>query len=705
MIQNAYAKKCQSCETMVAVGAGFAYKNGNRWLTVCASSACIARLGLKTPEATSKERKLCEDGRVIMPFDRQALPLLRSMPGARWNPEAKAWFVSMQDEHLPRVLEVAGQLKLEIPACFVERAKEGTPETRAAKERASRQGLYDYQREGVEFLALHKNALLADDMGLGKTIQTLVALPDNAKTIVVVPACVKYNWADETEKWCPKLKAVVLSGRESFRVPNAGEVIIINYDILPSYLAPNKETKEINIPDNIKKELSDVILVVDEASYVKNYKAARSQKVSQLSKLCERTWFLTGTPLMNRPYDLFGVLSSGNMAHKVFGSWDKFIKLFNGHKGQYGGYVFGDPTQEVGERLRRVMLRRLKSEVLKDLPAKTYQTITVNDLGKELSAELDEAWEEYEEEGDLPDFKDFSAIRAKLAAARIPAAIEIVETYEENETPLLVFSYHKKPVIEIGKRDGWASITSETDPLERRNIVRNFQAGKLKGVALTIGAGGVGLTLTRASHVLFVDLDWTPAMNLQAEDRAHRIGQINAVLIMQMVSKHPLDRHVYNLIAKKMRMIELAMQKMQFKPPASINRNPVQIVEETEADMLARIAAIEAAAKEVEKEDAKLRVSGILGRELAKSSVPEPKLTGSRKRLIREALDYMIGRCDGARTLDGIGFSKPDAGIAHWIYATGLEEADEVTYRVTERILSRYYRQLNMFAEIWKPGV
>ncbi len=140
------------------------------------------------------------------------------------------------------------------------------------------------------------------------------------------------------------------------------------------------------------------------------------------------------------------------------------------------------------------------------------------------------------DDSDLPGFESFSRIRALLAQSRIPAMLEMVEEYEEAETPLLVFSAHKAPIKALENRSGWAIITGETSAEDRFDIVKRFQEGKLNGVGLTIGAGGVGLTLTRASNILFVDLDWKPSMNIQAEDRAHRIGtNADNILIKRMV--------------------------------------------------------------------------------------------------------------------------------------------------------------------------
>jgi hypothetical protein len=1099
MIVNKFAKKCQCCGTRVEIGKGFAYNNGNGWFTTCASSACHKHLGLKINQnvtSAANVRKITEDGKVYMSYDREAIPLLRSFPGARFNPDNLPkdqvyWQVSMKPADLPRVLEIADQLQLAVPESLRELVAAGTEDSKAAVVRANNlktadgKMLYDFQKTGVEFLALHKRAFLADDMGVGKTPTSLVALPENAPVIVICPAAVKYNWRDEIKSWRPEYKVTICNGRDSFVFPKPGEIVIINYDILPKYLSPTKPNgkqsrsgKEILVADltpDQEKTLSETTLIADECfpgntyintdkglftikeivensmpvsvishngeigewkkiirwikkpltrklvrvvheygefictenhkiwteegyteakstggknlrvmwesvqsnqkrkkhssvllsklrvsiqqfssgektenlspvsqainckamrnlqgevffsitrqakleetvlqhelfckmengptrifggngqkkergakrskgrkssvvnkayvgkqsnekprdcrestaktnwahlscswwkretngasketsksssfgkihgtsnfnsrckgpvsitsnciqsghsqskekiSYrsgwentqikemevfgqeknfnfkrsrvvsvevlepggngessrcitensfvydlevednhnyiangvlvsnchlVKNYKAARSQRVSSLTRICKRVWALSGTPLMNRPQDLFGVLCAGNM--NPFGSWDNFVRLFNGYKSPYGGYEFGSPSLEVPERMKRVMLRRLKSEVLKDLPLKTYQDIEVDcdgSLTKKLNEFLGKATGTNKKDindvldtidaEDLPSFDQFSEIRAMLAASRIPAMLEVVESYEESGTPLVVFSAHKAPIEALKDREGWKIITGDVGAEDRRNAVHEFQEGKLKGIALTIKAGGVGITLTKATNALFVDLDWTPSWNMQSEDRLVRIGATGSfVLIMRMYSNHPLDRHIHKLLAHKIELAYRALEaSIKFNPPPA--RMPgVAVIEETDEEMRARINA---AGEEVEREVALGKLRGILGRESVKvNDVPEPELTTGRKEMLRSALEYMISVCDGAQMRDSMGFNKPDAFIARWV-GMCLREEDDVSYRVLERILVRYRRQLKgKFEEIWKPEI
>jgi SWI/SNF-related matrix-associated actin-dependent regulator 1 of chromatin subfamily A len=752
MIINKYAKKCQSCGTLVKVGSGFAYNNGNGWFTACASSACHRHLGLEVTQsvtASANVRKLTEDGKIYMPFDRDAIPLLRSFPGAKFNPENLPkdqvyWQVSTKPADLPRVVGIADQLKLDVHESLRALVEAGTVESREAVARAAAisvngKTLFGFQTEGVKALALHERFFLADDMGLGKTVQAIVALPDTERVLVICPASLKYNWCDEIQMWRPSYRVTICSGKEEtvakalaegkktkaipFKIPEPGEIIICNYDILPNYLAPTKDSGKVskkgkpilvaNLTAEQEQALSETTVIGDEFHLVKNYKTARAQRVGQITRISRRVWALSGTPLMNNPQDLFGVLSAGNM--NVFGSWDNFLRLFNGYKNQWGGYEFGSPLPEVPERMQRVMLRRLKTEVLKDLPPKVYQDIEVDcdgALAKKIDTFLGKAigkkdidYDNFDEDivEELPGFESFSEIRAMLAEARIPAMLEVVESYEDSGTPLVVFSAHKKPIEALKDRAGWRIITGDTESEERRNIVREFQEGKLKGVALTIKTGGVGITLTHATNALFVDLDWVPSWNIQAEDRLVRIGATGShVLIMRMRSNHPLDRHIQKLLAHKIALAYLALEAgIKFKPPPP--RLPgVEVIQETDDEMMARINA---AGDEVEREIALDRLNGVLARESEKvNNVPEPELTPGRKEMLRGALEYMVSICDGAETRDSMGFNKPDAFMARWV-GMCLRDEDEVSYRVLERILVRYRRQLKgRFEEIWKPA-
>lgn len=517
--------------------------------------------------------------------------------------------------------------------------------------------LYAFQGPGIRWLAALNAALLADDMGLGKTLQTILALPEGAPVVVVAPAIAKGVWRREVAKWRPEFRVTVLSGRHSFRYPQPGEIIVTNYELLPGEAlaiesraqrctqeaadcptrpslvcitteAPKRGTYRVrgqvrcSYVDAVtcnayrlrttacqtRAPMTDTVLVADEAHLLKTPKSTRAQRFQRLSAAARqnggKVWLLTATPILNQPREIWNIFDSAGIAYECFGGWKNFARIFQGTKNGFGGWTWGTPeSEEVAARLSRVMLRRVKSQVLKDLPLKRWVSIDV-DLDDATKALCDEALGgvadleavmEAIEEGKTLDFHTMSKARAALAMAKIPAMLEVVESYEEQGEPLVVFSAHRAPIDLLGKRAGWAAISGDTSAERRTEIEAAFQAGKLKGVACTIKAGGVAITLTRAAHELFVDKEWTPSLNDQAQDRCYRIGQTRGVLVTTLVGDHPLDARVDELLAEKSRIITASVEAATTTTAPAIELPVVDF------------AAIEALAQEEAKASAKVK--------------------------------------------------------------------------------------------------
>ena len=301
-------------------------------------------------------------------------------------------------------------------------------------------------------------------------------------------------------------------------------------------------------------------LIADEAHYLKNYASARTRRFSALMAIASRVWLLTGTPLLNRPPDLWAVLQACKWsARQVFGSWGEMVDLFNGKKKFLGGYEWGDPKPAVAEKLAGFMLRRMREDVLPELPAKTRRTVTVpitrqGVLGQDFR--FIDAWTDERVQAESEEGGSLFAVRRELAEAKFRALLEMVEDYEESAEPLVVFSCHTVIPDELALRPGWGKVTGACTAKARDHAVRSFQDGMLSGIAGTIGAMGVGLTLTRAAHAVFVDRSFVPAENMQAEDRLVRIGQTRGVLITILVADHAVDRRVEEILERKMRLLE-----------------------------------------------------------------------------------------------------------------------------------------------------
>jgi hypothetical protein len=367
----------------------------------------------------------------------------------------------------------------------------------------------------------------------------------------------------------------------------------------------------------------------------------------------------------------------------------------------------------VPDRLRRVMLRRNRAEVMSDLPPKLRVDRTVTDLSAATVKLCDQVVEVMRERGlDVTDadleleqipFELVSRVRASLAAAKTPAALEIAEQYEAEGVPLVVFSEHRTPIDALAKREGWATITGDTPSEERGRIVERFQAGELVGLAGTTQAMGVGVTLTRAHHVLMVDLNWTPARNSQAEDRCCRIGQeADTVHVTRLVADHVLDARILELLTFKQRIIEGSVEAATSSESFIGDRSEAKLVAgvrmiEEAAASAERAKAEEAQARAREEQEA-LEALGDAhdGREVrvkgkwrsAANAVEEWALAGLEAVAAQDA--------DRAREENGVGFSKVDGEFGHSLVRQhrmdGLLSAKQ--WPAAVRLARKYRRQI-----------
>lgn len=566
IITNRYAKACYNCKKSVETDDGFAVNDG-KWLTYhkeCLPEQYKNQKNKKTASLTQISDNLVD---LAFDYDADIVAEVKTIENEfrKYNPATKNWNIIVNIKTINKIKEILNQLKLEPSkniAEFVPTVEEVEENVDNDDEKLKAKKLFPFQIEGVKFLKGKKRALLGDSMGLGKSLQALVALPDNAAVLIVCPSCVKFNWVNEINKWRKEYKSYVVQSKSEFVFPENGQIVIVNRENLPDYFDRKNESHEKEYTLEIINKIKTINLIVDEAHKFKSGKTVGARKLKSVSKHAKTCWLLTGTPILNRAQDLWGVLAAGGMEKQVFGTYDNFMRLFNAYRGRFG-IEFGMPEPEVPILLSRVRLARKKEEVLPELPSKifTKMIVSLKDTteGRRIIGMLDSLDSETQNlvnKGQLPAFKVFSKIRAEIAKNRIPAMLEYLEDCEESETPIIVFSAHIAPLNALRSRDNWGIIDGSTPPEIRQKIVENFQVGILDGIACTIEAGGVGLTMTRAQKVIFIDLDWTPANNWQAEDRICRIGsKHNSVEVIHMLSDHPLDIHVHNLIEEKKKLI------------------------------------------------------------------------------------------------------------------------------------------------------
>ena len=418
--------------------------------------------------------------------------------------------------------------------------------------------LHPFQRAGVRYALARRRTFIADEQGLGKTVQALATIEadDAFPTVVVCPASMKLVWEREAQHWLPRRRVAVLGGRtnESWsEETEAAEIVVLNYDILDWHAEK-------------LAELEPRALILDESHYVKNARAARTKAALELSKKLPDGALrlaLTGTPILNRAEELVSQLRVlGRL--KDFGSGARLTRRFR---------AAGSDDRLHWNLRAHCYVRRTKEQVLPQLPAKRHDTVPVllsNDHEYRLAERDVIAWLQT-----LP--LDLRTIDAKVAAAlraeqlvrlnnlrqlaargKLPTALAWIADFLESGEPLVVFAEHiatQKAVL--GRFPNALHILGSDTSRARQNAVDGFQAEDgPQLIVCSLKAASQGITLTRASNVAFLELDWTPARHDQAEDRLHRIGQDSAVTAWYLLAPDTIDETMAELLERKRSLID-----------------------------------------------------------------------------------------------------------------------------------------------------
>ena len=417
--------------------------------------------------------------------------------------------------------------------------------------------LHPFQRAGVRYALERRRTFIADEQGLGKTVQALAALEADGSfpAAVVCPASMKLTWERESRHWLPVRQVEVLDGRAE-AAWSAGadqaDIVVINYDILEAH---SRKLAALGLR----------ALVLDESHYVKNPRAARTKAAIELAAKLPPEGLrlaLTGTPVLNRPEELVSQLRALGRLEE-FGSGARLARRFRSA---------GSDDRLHWNLRAHCYVRRTKKQVLPQLPAKRHDTVPVllsNSHEYRLAEKDVIAWLQ-----SLP--LDLRSIDAKVAAAlraeqlvrlnnlrqlaargKLPTAMAWIADFLASGEPLVVFAEHvatQRAVLE--RFPGAARILGADSTRDRQRAVDAFQREDgPQLIVCSMKAASQGLTLTRASNVAFLELDWTPARHDQAEDRLHRIGQDNAVTAWYLLAPDTIDETMAALLQRKRNLI------------------------------------------------------------------------------------------------------------------------------------------------------
>lgn len=451
----------------------------------------------------------------------------------------------------------------------------------SAKNIKERYNLFDHQVEGVQFALENPKCIIAHEMGLGKSRIAVIAagIKSFGTILVVCPASLKINWQREIKIIYPEDQTVIVSGTlpiKKARFPNASW-IIINYDVLDK----NKEWI-LEMARDGKIET----LILDEAHYAKDTKTIRTKAVISIALLMKQVYCLSGTPVMNRPIELFSLLRA--IKHPLAYSEEKpmstlrkeYGKRYCGaffHKLGYSGKGFWDEKgatrlPELREMTRGVFLRRTKDEVM-DLPDKIVSVASCA-LTDEYQQQYDHAWAKYLKwVAEHPGEKDITNVLSAQALielgklkqvcslSKVDRIVADIENVIEQEQKIIVFSQYSATINKILSKMIENSIKSVTltgndDSESRQQAVDEFQNNPdCKVFIANMKAGGVGITLTAASIVMFADMEWSPTIHAQCEDRAHRIGQTGTVNVYYYIADGTIEEDIIDILTAKQETI------------------------------------------------------------------------------------------------------------------------------------------------------
>ena len=568
--------------------------------------------------------------------------------------------------------------------CPVELDRDAINESRITRSDAhllapAGQAYMPFQKAGIGYALKRRATLLADEMGLGKTIQAIGVInndPGVTRTLIVCPASVRPNWMNELRKWdATGARHVKLSTLEDCETLPEGRLIAVT-----TY------SRLLDMSGTLAGGGFDC-LVCDEAHLLKTPKAGRTTAVAALLDAREmRRLYLTGTPMLNRPQELFTLLKQ--LDPDTWSNRGQFLKRYCGAclKTVPGGrkvWQVGETAtnaNELAARLREgLMVRRLKSEVYRELPPKTRATIALDesDLAAGAMAAIEvptntlrELRDATHRAGEMSPskvrFEEVARIYHDTGLAKAPLVARYVSDLARANPghKMVVFAHHADVIdtllTELRDGDiGHALITGDTLENKRGREVDRFQDDPACQVFVgNIEAAGVGITLTASEHVIFAELPWRPADVFQAEDRCHRIGQVGKVRVDYFTIAHPnsLDDLLTELLSRKQRHIDAIID-------ADVDELLGQLDETTAST-----------------EDA--RAYGEILETLRSMPPALPAPPESLVRPVTQCLGALASVCDGVVSDDGMGFSGTTRRAGISLLDKGITTASQLAMGV-----------------------
>lgn len=531
---------------------------------------------------------------------------IKRIDGSRWHPKKKCWTIPLNIKNVKKLQDLTFKLDQSIFRWY-NKQKE-------IKNLTFIKGLkltpYTFQFGGVQFIEyMNGLALIADEMGLGKTIQAIAWLQlrlELRPVVVTVPASLTLKWAREAHKWMEYPKIQILSGKTPYEI--TGEFLIISHSVLTYW----------------KRSLIKIrakALIIDESHYFKNSDAKKTIALERIAKRIPNRVGLTGTPIKNKPIEIYNVVKIINP--RALPDYYQFVFTYcNAKKGAFGGIDDSGHSNEIELHkilTEKVMIRRKKSEVLKELPPITYSVVPLeisnrkeynfakNNFVKFMEKKLDEKLEDWEDsvkdyitkstgkelftqldlfedsliskkvekyrKNKIDSYRDneplmkIGVLKQLVVKGKLKSIVNWINDFLVSDEKLLIFCEHKFVSTHLMKHFSKIAVKIDGDitGVKRQREIDKFRNDtKIKLYIGNHEAGGVGHDLTEASNVAIIEFPWSPGDIDQDAGRAHRIPQTNAVNVHYLIGINTIEEDIIELLDEKRKMINSTIDGSNF---------------------------------------------------------------------------------------------------------------------------------------------
>ncbi|XP_065215119.1 SWI/SNF-related matrix-associated actin-dependent regulator of chromatin subfamily A-like protein 1 [Planococcus citri] len=503
-------------------------------------------------------------------FNKVVVDALKTIPNRQYDPKTARWSFPLTEynkvkttlQSIKEILVIVIPLPNLVLKTFATASKQKADYKSidlSNIDKALLDNLFPFQKEGVQFgVSKNGRCIIADDMGLGKTIQAIGIAHyyyHDWPLLVVCPSSMRYQWEQEIMNYLPNVPLTRIFVMRNSKEPIDNPLVLItSYDLM------SKNEKQL-------LEIEFGVIILDESHSIKNMKTQRTKAAFSLIAKARRCILLSGTPALSRPMELYPqmkVIDSKIYSMKEFG-----MRYCEGKESKFGMDYTGCSNMEELKVLleEKFMIRRLKANVLSQLPSKIRQVVvldedlikaknkTMRDFAEKLN---DESMKGTERRGTLLQYY------AETAKTKINAIKDYVCQVLEAGNKFLLFAHHKVVLDEVcklleEKQTYYIKVDGSVSSDARKSVCDQFQTEeKFRVAVLSITAASTGLTLTAANLVVMAELFWNPGILTQAEDRVHRIGQQDSVLIQYLIARGTADDHLWPLIKAKLGILNQA---------------------------------------------------------------------------------------------------------------------------------------------------